>query len=228
MSTTAELRTQSQPTRKWGLRFSLRGLILVSALICAVVSHVRTSLELRRTMKEAELLRNELGYLTITNADHVHAIAVGTDEAWARKQWRWKLHLPEGRRFDIYSKTTDLPYSDIPNGNIALSGVTGDLTLSVPAIRNPKGEWQLVQQCDTGENLALPIPNAAWLEKDESATFDQTGKNSTKSVVPGKSLVLLRVRVAKKVQVAGGGTGVTVDPNPTDGIMVWVKEVAGP
>jgi hypothetical protein len=229
MSTLTDSPQSNRPTRSWRpSRFSLRGLILISALICAVVSHVRTSLELSQTKKEAEVLRNELGHLTITNANHVHAIAVGTDEAWAKKQWRWKLHLPEGRRFDICCKMSELSESDIPKGNVMLSGVTGDLTLSVSAIRNPKGEWQLVQQCDTGENLTSPISNSAWLEENQSATFDQTGKKSTKSVDPGEPLVLLRVRVAKKVPVAGGRMGVTMDPKPTDGIMVWVKEANRP
>jgi hypothetical protein len=227
VNTPAVSPAENKPTHKRGLRFSLRGLILVSALVCAVVSHVRTSLELRRTKEEAKLLRNELGYLTITNTDHVHAIAVAADEAWARKQWKWKLHLPEGRRFDIHCKTTDLPSSDLPSDRVVLSGVTGDLTLSVSAVRSPKGEWQVVQQCDSGANLTSPISNATWLEKDESATFDQTGKDFTKSVAPGEPLVLLRVRVAKKVPV-GGGMGVTMDPKPTDGIMVWVKETGGP
>jgi len=204
------------------MRFSLRGLILATALICAVVSHVRTSLRLRETEQEATRLRNELGYLTITDANRVHAIAIGADESWAKKQWQWKLHLPEGRRFHICCMTSDLPQQGVPDYHPTLSDVQGDLKLTVSAVRDPKGEWKLVVNCDTGANLTSPIVNPAWLEQNASANWNVAGQRSTESVAPGKPLVLLRLRRAKTLTMPAGG--VTVDPKPTDGILVWVLD----
>jgi hypothetical protein len=57
-------------------------------------------------------------------------------------------------------------------------------------------------------------------------SWEQAGAQTTESVDAGQALVLLRLRRTATVNV-GGATGVTVDTNPTDGVMIWIEE-AGP
>ena len=47
-------------------------MLLVIALLATIAVHVHTSLKLRRAEYEAASLRNELGYLTISDPDQIH------------------------------------------------------------------------------------------------------------------------------------------------------------
>jgi hypothetical protein len=233
MSATTDRPGKVQEVRKWRMRFSLRGLILATALICAVVSHVRTSLKLRETEQEATRLRNELGYLTITDANRVHAIAIGADESWAKKQWQWKLHLPEGRRFHICCMTSDLPQQGVPDYHPTLSDVQGDLKLTVSAVRDPKGEWKLVVNCDTGSEPDLShrkssVAGAKCTGKLERgwAALHRIGcswqASSTSKIAAGKDVDDARWRCDRRSKThgwnpglgPGRGEAVTTQPAP--------------
>jgi hypothetical protein len=197
--------------------------------LCAVVSHVLTSLQLRELRKEARGLRDELGYLTITDRDKLHAIALAPEEGYASKRWRWRLHFPEGRPFRVCYKFTDLPVEGIPDdGYEFFSDVSGELTFSAAAVREPTGGWRLVLHYQAPgapypETRTQIIPSDSWLAEDASMSWDQAGAQTTESVDEGEPMVLLRLRRSKTVNV-GGAAGVTVETEPTDGVMIWIEE----
>ncbi len=70
------------------------------------------------------------------------------------------------------------------------------------------------------------IPNGSWLTDDSSMSWSQAGSGTTESVEAGEPMILLRLRRTQEVRMRtlGGAKRYTVNPTPTDGIMVWIKE----
>jgi hypothetical protein len=213
------------------VRFSLRGLILATAMLCTVASHVMTSWELRRVRQEARRLRDELGYLTVTDPNEVHAVALAPEAGYATKHWRWRLHLPADRKFRVCYKFAGLPVEGLPDDNDGFfDDVAGEMSLAASAVREPTGSWRLVLHYDSPRNpypqtRTQTIENDGWLAEDASMSWSQAGAKTTESVEPGEPMVLLRLRRSKAVTFAGGGTGQTVEANPTEGLMLWIEEV---
>lgn len=220
---------QVRTRRERRFRFSLRGLILVLALFCAVVSHVLTSVELRRVRNDARLLRDELGYLSVTDQRKLHVIAVAPDLGYTTKRWRWRVHFPEGRRFRVCYKFTELPMDGIPNDMYEFfNDVQGEVTINASAVRDPGDRWKFVIGYEDKMNLnqtrTQTIPNATWLADDASMSWSIAGDDGTVSVDIGNPLELLKLRRTKTVTSPTGGTGTTVETNPTDGIQLWIEE----
>jgi hypothetical protein len=231
-SPVAQETNQDAPRARRRIRFSLRGLLVGTALLCAVVSHVLTSVALRQSRQEARLLRDELGYLTISDPDMLHAIALAPEEGYASKRWRWRLHFPPGRKFRVCYKFTEIPDEGISGDEYEFfsNDVGGESTLSASAVRDPSGGWKLVLNHEAPGSLQPQarwqvITNDSWLTDDASMSWDQAGAETTESVDAGEPLVLLRMRRTKSINV-GGTTGITVDSDPTDGVMIWIEEAA--
>jgi hypothetical protein len=216
------------------IRFSLRGLILVTALLCAIVSHVLTSVELHQVRREASRLRDELGYLTIGDKDKLHAIALASEEGHTARRWRWRLYFPAGRAFRVCYKFSDLPAEGIPNDNYEFfTGAPGELTFSASVVREPAGDWRLVLGAKSDDDpfrqvRTQVIPEAPWLTDSGAMSWSQAGESTTESVGAGEPLVLLRLRQTRQVTTPGGATGSAVDPKATDGVMIWIEEANQP
>jgi hypothetical protein len=187
------------------VRFSLRALLLMTALLCTVASHTWTSYELHKLRQEAQRLRDELGYLTIKDGDLVHAIALAPEEGSTTKRWRWRLHLPPGRRFRLYYKFSELPVDGLPRGNDGfLEDLPGAATLTASAVREPTGAWRFVLHWDSarnpyGQTHMQAITPDKWLREDASLSWDLAGSDTTESVPQGEPMVLLRLRPSKIV-----------------------------
>ena len=101
---------------------------------------------------------------------------------------------------------------------------------AVPAL---DGTWKLV--LDTkgaggrfAQTYTQIIPHDSWLADDTSMSWSQAGEATTESVAVGEPVILLRLRRTKEVQTPGGAMDHTYDPDPTDGIMVWIQETTKP
>ncbi len=213
------------------VRFTLRELILMTALLCTVVSHVRTSYELQGLRQEARRLRDELGYLTIEDDAKVHAIALTPEQSYTAKRWRWRLHLPSGQRFRVVYKFSELPVEGLPRDNDGFfDDLPSETTLSASAVREPTGAWRFVLHYDKplspyGQTRIQAIAPDDWLKEDVSLSWDLAGSETTESVERGEPMVLLRLRPSKNIVTPGGMPGLTIDTEPTDGLMLWIEEV---
>lgn len=65
----------------------------------------------------------------------------------------------------------------------------------------------------------IPESSSTWIEQRASFGVRQIGMDGIKAIPRGEVAVLLRVRKSKIVT-----NGVTVDMNPTDGVMAWIEE----
>lgn len=185
-----------------------------------------------RLEQENKQLRDQLGFLTVADEKKLHARAISSDSvAYAEKRWGWRLHFPSDRPFRICCQFADLPESGVPQngapgGNQVLYDTKGDFQLNASVVKDKKGIWKLILDCDNGPNITMPISNPHWLESDSPMSGgSQAGNRSTVSVNPGSPLVLLKIRRSKPVLQNGKEIGSTVEMNPTDGIFLWVEEM---
>lgn len=217
------------------VRFSLRTLLILFALCALTLGNALTASKLWRVQQELDALRDEMGYLTISRPDRLHAIPVPSIEGL---NWRWRLHVPRDRKFALCWATTQVPVKGLPTPEVTHYS-TGDFSelpegpfiFHFGVYPDPQGncriEWRL-----PGNGKSFPVREGTtdWL-------FDSTGSfgigleggapsknaNETRYAKVGEPLVLLRLRQDKKL--AGGAR--TVEMTPTDGIIVWIDEAAG-
>jgi hypothetical protein len=210
------------------IRFSLLTLMLVAALLCTALSHVLTSIQLHRLEKETRQLRDQLGYLTITDGRRLHAIGLNSDLGWQSKRWTWKVYFPPGRGFRVCYKFTDLPAEGTPDDNYEFfDDVGGEMTLTVSVVSDPKGVWKIVLHTEpfpVESTRSQFISNATWLVDDSEMGWSDIGRDTTVSVDVGEPMILLSVRPSKSFATIGGAPATTVDRNPSNGIMVWIEE----
>lgn len=226
------------PPRPLRLRFSLATLIFVATLICLLVALWATWLKLRNT--EAQFLeakvqneeyRHELGYLTISDPERVHAVAIRTPGSL---RWQWRVYLPKDRRFKMRLITGGVPQHGIPEPGTT-SGATstllpGELLLDAAVQQDRQGEWVLWIDKQGGTlTIGIPQTGRPWIEEEMGWSLDAAAPGEARSVDPGKPMVLLRLRVhdvVEEKQAAGGVTRMSQESSkPCDGLMIWIEEV---
>jgi hypothetical protein len=63
------------------------------------------------------------------------------------------------------------------------------------------------------------------LKEDVSLSWNLAGSETTESVKRGEPMVLLRLRPSEIMTTPGGMPEVTIDTEPTDGLMLWIEEI---
>ncbi len=219
------------PTGRLRIRFSLMSLLLFTGLVCVSISHFRTSWTLDKTQTALRTANNELGYLTIDDANKICAIALPT---FGPMQWRWRLHLPPGKRYQLRWTFGSIPESGLPDAPglnsfslpdpAARSAATSEPFLFTLAVhKNEAGQW-VVNQVLPNSSAAAAIDAPAWLDDTTRVgrmTERIAGRNQTDTGEAADPLVLLRYRKGKHVPPNQW----TVDMQSTDGLIVWIEEI---
>jgi hypothetical protein len=213
------------------IRFSLMSLMLFAALVCVSISHFRTSWSLDKTQVALRTANNELGYLTIDDPKQICAIALPT---FGPMQWRWRLHLPPGKRYQLRWAINNVPESDLPaapgvNKLALLDAAAKPIATKEPFVfilaihKNDAGQWLLNAVLpERGEAMTIKVV-PEWLDGDRIGWTERTaGRDQTEACDGSGPLALLRYRKGKQVPPNGW----TVDMQPTDGIAVWIEEVS--
>jgi hypothetical protein len=214
--------------RRWRIRFSLATLLLLCAVIGLGFSHFLTSLRFAKAQKELLALRNETGYLTVSDPSRVHVIEVPTADD---NTFRWRVRLPEHRKFWAHLIVSDeLPHEGVPKGNpggygtnLSTPGHPQEFILTVAA-RHVDGMMKLTLFDDnstgierSGLGVSADSDYAAWLTNTSSKI--EAGQGVTQSAPAGEPLILLRWGKPYK-----GGGSAPGDYDPKLGIMVWIEE----
>jgi hypothetical protein len=128
-----------QPKRKlFPPRFSLRNLLLLMTCVALGVALWQSRQRIGPLQTEIELLRRELGYLTIAEPAKVNAIQLQTGNPLI---WQWRIYLPPGTRYRIRSSSGFLPDQQGPTLKAWLDAVeplreAGVAAGTIPTLRN--------------------------------------------------------------------------------------------
>lgn len=200
-------------------RFSLRSFFLVLFVGCLIGSNIFTAFENSRLRQTNQKLQAELGHLVVGDPTRLHAVAVDTHEELT---WRWRLHVPEGKSFQLRVATQQVPDSGLPGGSGAFELAEGDYTLTAAIRQDHLQKWRLSVRSQVGTfRLLFSDDHSQWIVDSPGAITEQAGSGGiTKSLEPGELMVLLRHRTMQR-QADGSSTTVA---EPCDGVMIWIDE----
>jgi hypothetical protein len=212
------------------VRFSIWRLLGLTLIVALVASNYVAYMRLREVEPALEKLRNEVGELTVRDETQLHAIAVPSFED---ATYRWRIHLPKGRQFAMHIIAHDkIPDVGLPEGGSFNTFSTqffdeqtglGEVLQTVAVNKDAQGRWRIIQAAGRSEGWQyLPEHFQSWLAPPSygRSTY-KAGKGETVAVDVGEPLILLRIRKTKNL---GGGT-MTTEPEPTEGLVVWIEEV---
>ena len=233
------------------MKFSLLNLLLALTAIAVVVGlysaqrenmesarrHASVVAELKADKnllaKENKSLRQELGCLTITQPEKIHAIKLRTDQP---KTWSYRVYLPKGKNYYFGSQINSLPLSNKPPlvNNPLSPNVVGSITnrgrgigvhsgeyIATLTVRKIEDEWgyqmsvRKAGDADGGSSTGLGIEtgNGIWPTTD-NAIGTMGVFNQTEISVENSPLVLLNFRAMH------GNVTNSLDSN--QGAMLWV------
>lgn len=231
--------TQSKPTFR--PRFSLLTLALLMTIVALSVTVAMMYRELAPLRSEVARYRQELGLLTIDDAerDKIHAVAV---ESERENEWRYRIYLPEGKKYRLRKAVGMLPppykfdtRSDYLKKVAAnSSGSTsswdsGEFLISFwvhPSDKDSGGDDWTFETRRVGEggkgSFTTTIPWMAerrlWSGSSSNVSREQ------RSYDPDKPLELLEVRRGVlKESDDGKSWSVTTEDGETEGFKLWIE-----
>jgi hypothetical protein len=214
-------------------KFTITTLLLLTALIAVGLSHCKTSRELSHVRSELTALRNDLAVLDVKDESQIHAIALPT---YGPMQWRWRVQLPDEGTYRLRYSFEQIPVSGLPSTSTSddhafidqyakpLAGATPFL-FSLGIFEDAKGRWQIKTDV-RGRGSTRPIEDPpGWLNAGSFVNWSVNvlGNNKTVTADNDRELILLKYRKGKRVP-----GGVTVDTQPTDGMMFWIERIDKP
>jgi hypothetical protein len=175
-------------------RFSLRTLLLVFALVALVASHVYTSMRLRDALQENRLLHQELDRFPVDDVQRLYAGAVTSLDKFT---WRWRVYLPEGRRFVLRTANSQIPESGLatPPGWVGDELPNGELIVTVAAHKDQAGKWWIVTM--------MPVERSRFPVAANEATWLNTGQYSSRQGRPRRHRVFRRRQASAVAQRTG-------------------------
>lgn len=126
-----EVPAETSPDKNARLRFSL-GTMFIGLIILALITsnlftswHLQEARDVSRLQEiEIEHLREQLRLLDVSDASQVHIIALETDDDFNDMEWKWRIYVPEGKKFDVHGMVGKITESDFPEEDgIVLSEV---------------------------------------------------------------------------------------------------------
>jgi hypothetical protein len=146
--------TQQADSAKPRYTFSLLNLLLGSALLVAVISHVVASRELGQLRSDVKRIRNEMGYLEITDRSKCY---VNSFHQLEPGRYVFHIYLPPGHRYvRKYSITETLKGSDHTQTFASPITESGEFTLQVIVFRDRAGAPQ-VRMRGLGDDGLFPL-----------------------------------------------------------------------
>lgn len=213
-------------------RFTLTNLLLQTALIGMATALFSTTSQLTKARAELLKLRNESRLLDPSEPNQMRAIQM---PAFGRNQWRWRVDLPDDEQFVLRWAYNGIPFDKSLPKEADTSFrppklPSDEFLLSIAALQED-GQWMLgvSTQSDSGRgevDFATPMnaKDSSWLSRRGGNSVHRLAGERETEVHPADSpFVLLRFR--KGLTPSPGVTA--MDPQPTDGILVWIEKAKG-
>ena len=122
-------------------RFSLLSFLLLTGLIGVTASHFRLTADVRQLRRKNKELRNELGFLDVTDPMKVYVKPLESLDALT---WRVRVYLPPNKPFhlQVAHEWVDVGTPRIASGTGPISS-SGEFTLTAGQSRR---EWQMASE----------------------------------------------------------------------------------
>jgi hypothetical protein len=223
------------PPRRWRLQFSLATLMWLTTLACCLLAiwamyrdlqqtkaEARAQIEqaqaeLQAARNEVQKYRGEMGYLIIADAKKLYARGITTRP----NKWSWRVYLPPGRLYEIPVLTVGIPETGLPSSasDAMVNLEPGEHIIDAAVEEGHNGKWHL--HIVISDNIMPRI----WDEeiqpiRQDSHSIGGVFERAQQAADPQSGLILLQARKCK----SQGGSYVS-DPQPCDGLMIWIKEM---
>jgi hypothetical protein len=226
----ADSREDSMP--RFRLQYSLATLLLVVTVACMAVALWVTSRELGTLRAESQRYRNESGYLTISDPKKLHVIKVPTTDG---DTWRWRLFVPDDRKFLLHTSVGDVPLTGYTGGSGSSTALSaGEHTVSARIARDISSNRVLRFDLGGGSSISTGMEGKRgdWLDREmRGYSTAGAGAGKTDSAEPGQPLELLRLRVMEVVEVKHPDGSITKDSvtpkGSSDGFLIWIEDPDG-
>lgn len=202
------------------LRFSLRAFLLLLFIASLIASNLFTSWQLSQLREENVQMRKELGRLVVSDPTKIHVVALPSYEDML---WRWRIYVPTGQSLRLFESAQDIPQNGLPANFVGSAGPLqeGEYVLTAAVRRDRNGKWQItVAEPQSSNGFGIADEHTAWLTDSLGWETSQAGAASAEVYDPDQPFTLLRVRSMKKVSPNSS----TSTPDPTDGILLWIKK----
>jgi hypothetical protein len=201
----------------------------IIALAVAQFVSTRRVAELEATNRELTAvntkLRAEAGYLEVTDPNKVAALRLTDLDEYT---WRWKVWLPPGNWW-LSWLGQDIPLQGVPNGS-STGTVRGgrEVFASATVRKGADGKWNFRAKLDSLENGSDLNESHQLVEslspgQPRGMSPKIAGDNGQQTLDPAQPVVLIRLRVFEASQVNGQWQA-KENPEPCDGIMVWIHK----
>jgi hypothetical protein len=200
------------------LRFSLKTLLVSTLVFCLGLSLWIAHGKLYRSTIELRRSRSELGYVNVDDPEKINFTSVPLSEPL---KWRWRVRLPEGRKYQLNFATIDIASSGLPHpwATFFVDG-TQEFSITVDCHRDHLQEWKITALSTFGRGHSQAIgplvaSHKSWLEGQQTYSSMLNGKGATISEDPENAAELLRLRILD-----------TNGVETNDGVLVWIAEGA--
>ena len=180
-------------------RFSISSLLLIVAIVAVLVSHVRTSIQLREAQREILEIRQTYGYINVQDKTKINVVSLSKEKRHDADALRFVV--PPGDRYFLHlSETTAREISEVPSGRPKITYSLGwkdgaDVILRYETLIDPGPSTPYIQVGTRNRHCFTYRPED-WPEDvyfDSVAQFDAS---EPKEIQPGQPIFLYRGQAA--------------------------------
>lgn len=195
-------------------RLSLLTLLLLLTVAAMVIAIWKLYAEVVPLRAENRELRDELGELSIDDPDKVHAILTPQSEP-GRFNYKWRLWIPEGRRYKLCWTTSKVPKQGFP---------TKPTSLPLPGSGEHWLEYRIFLEEETGKWRDLVYTHEMsysgdyqdWPTWDPRIGTGETVGETTHVFDPAERVVLARWHIGRSKASAQ-------IEYPSAGFLIWLE-----
>ncbi|TWU54635.1 hypothetical protein Poly51_33540 [Rubripirellula tenax] len=222
--------TDSPPSDR-GFQFSLRetlGLVTIAVLVAGLITATK---RLRSAERERDLLRNEVGYLTPTDADQIAASRAPSDQPLT---YRVRVRVPEAKtKFRLAYSSIWPAGESSPMWFSAVPIVAGESLVTVRIMEDPRdGRWKISTIVGTSSGTRRM---ATTLPPDQVPVFRGSHEVLSTGIPRGETFAAAiseSIRVLDERWLVGEGSLLLYGDRPPDadqlGIFAELQPDTGP
>ncbi len=218
------------------VRYSLGTLLILMAVVGVIVGSYVVGTRLKQAERELKALRDETGWLAISDRSQVHVINVPVADIAGdeRNTWRWRLFIPKGHKYSWNLAAEEIPQLEVPQkaGVKVISNEPywerdNEVLVTATLRRQDDAHWRLTIESRIGDSknqmgavsLTIPGEKLAWNTEGASTDGRVAGSRGTKLYDPSRPIILLQRRPLAR-QPDGSSKP---SPDPMPGFMIWLQ-----